>query len=113
MQSGPVLSAPVVRPDAIVNQVQSAAAGIAVSLELPDGTSRNIGVTDAAGMLKFQPKVPGQYAFSASISGVRCVASMPVAPERSRWLLAIVCVPLGLALLWLQIRRLLASRRAA
>jgi hypothetical protein len=101
-----------VTPDASEEPAQRAAAGIAVSLELPDGSSRELGVTDAFGVLKFQPEVPGQHAFSASISGVRCVASLPIAPARNRWLLAIVCVPLGLALLWLQIRRLRAGLRA-
>jgi hypothetical protein len=105
------LGEPAVKPGAAVDPVQFAAAGVMVSLELPDGTSREIGVTDASGLLKFHPEVPGQHAFSADISGVRCVASLPIAPARDRWLLAIVCVPLGLAVLWLQIRRLLASRR--
>ncbi|MFT4514071.1 MAG: hypothetical protein ACI89X_004877 [Planctomycetota bacterium] len=93
--------------------MQVPAVGIAVSLGLSDGTSRELGVTDASGALKFQPDVAGQHAFSANISGVRCVASMPIAPARNRWLLAIVCVPLGLAMLWLQLRRLFASRNAA
>ena len=105
------LGEPAVKPGAAVDPVQFAAAGVMVSLELPDGTSREIGVTDASGLLKFHPEVPGQHAFSADLSGVRCVASLPIAPARDRWLLAIVCVPLGLAVLWLQIRRLLASRR--
>lgn len=105
------LGEPAVKPGAAVDPVQFAVAGVMVSLELPDGTSREIGVTDASGLVKFHPEVPGQHAFSADISGVRCVASLPIAPARDRWLLAIVCVPLGLAVLWLQIRRLLASRR--
>ena len=101
-----------VEPGASADPVQSAAAGTAISLELPDGSSRQIGATDAAGVLRYELEVPGQHAFSANISGVRCVASMPVAPARNRWLLAIVCIPLGLAMLWLQLRRLLAGRKA-
>jgi hypothetical protein len=106
-----VLGEPAVKPGSAAEAVPEAAAGVVVSLELPDGTSRELGVTDASGLLKFHPEVPGQHAFSADLSGVRCVASLPIAPARNRWLLAIVCVPLGLAVMWLQIRRLLAGRR--
>lgn len=87
-----------------------AAAGVEVAIELPDGTVRPVGVTDADGMLRFTATSVGLHAFSASIGGVRCVTTIPVAPARNRWLLAIVCVPLGLAVSWLQLRRLLARR---
>ena len=105
------LGEPVANPGSAADVVREAVAGVMVSLELPDGSLREIGLTDAAGLLKFRPEVPGQHAFSADLSGVRCVASLPIAPARNRWLLGFVCVPLGLAVMWLQMRRLLAGRR--
>lgn len=96
-----------------VPPVQTAAEGVAVTLALPDGSTRDVGTTDASGALRFRPEVAGQHAFVATIDGVRCLASLAVAPARNRWLLGIVCVPLGVALLWLQVRRLAAGRAAS
>ena len=89
---------------------QVAAPGVEVEIELPDGMTRVLGVTDSDGLLRFTPTSVGLHAFSASIHGVRCVTTIPIAPARNRWLLGIVCVPLGLAVLWLQLRRVLARR---
>ena len=96
-----------------VGSVQVAAAGVAVAMESPDGMNRPVGVTDVDGVLRFTPSSVGLHAFSASIRGVRCVTTISVAPARNRWLLAIVCVPLGLAVLWLQLRRVRAGRPKA
>ena len=80
--------------------------GLVVAVEMPDGTSRELGKTDANGKLAFTAAVPGPHVMSASIDGVRCVASVAFGPARKTWWLAIVCVPLGLALLWVHGRRL-------
>ena len=93
--------------------VQVAAAGIEIALELPDRSVRALGNTGSDGLLRFPADVAGSLAVSATIDGVRCVPAFVVAPARSRWLLGIVSIPLGLALLWLQVRRLIASRRGA
>ena len=80
-------------------------------LEFPDGSRRVIGSTDAEGLMRFTGEAVGMHAFSATIDGVRCVAPVILAQARNRWLLAIVCVPLGLVLLWLNVRRFAAARR--
>lgn len=85
--------------------------GLAVAVELPDGTTRELGKTDAAGEVAFTADVAGPHVLSATIDGVRCVASVAFGPARKTWWLAIVCVPLGLALLWVHGRRLF--RRSA
>lgn len=80
-------------------------AGAAIEVELPDGSSRSAGTTDAGGALEFVPDVPGQHVFRAEVAGVRMVAPCIVVAARSRWLTAVVCVPLGLALLWRNLSR--------
>lgn len=82
-----------------------AAAVASVEVVLPDGQRRALGATDAGGVLRFTPRAPGLHAFAASLDGVRCVAPVSVAAARSRWLLGLASVPLGLALLYAQLRR--------
>lgn len=82
--------------------------GLEVAVELPDGTTRQLGTTDATGAIRFVPDMPGPHVYSATIDGVRCIASVAFGPARRTWWLAIVCVPLGLALLWVHGRRLFA-----
>jgi hypothetical protein len=93
--------------------MQVPAKGVEVSLELPDRSTRVLGVTGADGLLRFAATEAGSMSVSANIANVRCVAAFVVAPARKRWLLALVSVPLGLALLWVQVRRLLAAKPAA
>lgn len=78
---------------------------VPVDVLLPDGTRRSLGKTDEQGALRFDPSAPGLYAFSATLQSVRCVAPVSVAASRARWLLALAAVPLGLALLYAQLRR--------
>lgn len=75
-------------------------AGLAVAVEDPAGLRRELGPTDADGEVRAEVAVPGLHRFDAEHRGVRLVAPLPVLPERRRWLWALVCVPLGLALLW-------------
>lgn len=76
---------------------------------MPDGTRRELGATDADGAVAFTAVMAGPHVFSATINGARCVASVAFGAARKPWLLAIVCVPLGLALLWVYVRRMLAG----
>ena len=87
--------------------------GLEVTVEFPDGTRRPLGTTDAQGTVNFVAETAGPHVFSATIGGVRCVASVAFRAARKSWMLALVCVPLGLALLWVHLRRLFASSRRA
>jgi len=78
----------------------SALAGLAVTVELPDGSSRAIGLTDAEGCGQFVPEAVGSYVYSAVVGGVRTLAPHRVVAPRRRWWLALGTMPLGLALLW-------------
>jgi hypothetical protein len=79
--------------------------GLAVDVELPDGTRRQVGSTDGHGEIGFVPEVPGPYCYRAELDGVRLVAPHMVVALRRRWLLALACVPLGLVLLWRTLTR--------
>ena len=84
-------------------------ADVAVELELPDGRRRPLGATGSAGRLTCVLEQPGPHAFRASVDGVRCVVSVVAAPARRRWALALASVPLGLALLFVHLRRAKAA----
>lgn len=79
-------------------------AGLAVEVELPDGARRAIGSTDGRGEVAFTPELPGLHCYRAELDGVRLLAPHMVVATRRRWLLAVACVPLGLALLWRMLR---------
>lgn len=80
-------------------------AGLPIDVELPDHAHRQVGATDAAGEVEFVPTQLGTHVFSTTIDGVRVVAPHRVISPAPRWLPALVCVPLGLALLWRHLRR--------
>lgn len=85
-------------------------AGVVVEVELPDGSRNVLGETGAGGGLVFRPSLSGDHAFFAEVDGVRCIAPVGVGPEwRGVWL-ALGSVPLGLALLWVQLRAWRARR---
>lgn len=79
-------------------------AGITVSLQSPDGLERVVGTSDRDGRLRVMLAAIGRHVFTAEVDGVRCVTPIGVQPARRRWLLALGCVPLGLASLWWQVR---------
>src|SRR5262245_45393705 len=82
-------------------------AGIPVAAELADGGAQQLGVTDAAGELRFVAPAPGLHTVVVVRDGVRIVALLRVLPVPRRWPYAFVCVPLGLVLL---VRNLRARR---
>jgi hypothetical protein len=93
----PVLGEPVV-----VSLLRHGAAndGIAVTVELPDGTARAVGTTGGDGRVEFVPAMLGDHVFVVALEGVRTLAPVTVVAPRTRWPLALGTVPLGLALLW-------------
>ena len=88
-------------------------AGIEVAAELDDGRAQPLGVTDAKGELRFAAPAPGQHNVVAVRDGVRIVTPLRVLPVPPRWPYALVCVPLGLALLWRNVRARSGRQRAA
>jgi len=91
---------------------QQPLAGVVVVVLPPQGDAVEVGPTDAAGRARFRPVVPGIHEFRVSPDGRDEVWITPyqVRPHRLRWLYALVCLPLGLALLWANVR--LIRRRA-
>jgi hypothetical protein len=79
--------------------------GLAITVSGPDGPPRAAGVTGTNGQMKFVPEAAGSFVFAAEIGGVEALAPLAVIPGRRRWLFAIGCVPLGLALLWRNLSR--------
>lgn len=76
-----------------------------IEVDLPDGRRQELGVTDAAGELQFTPERVGAYCYRAMVDGVQLLAPAQALPPRRRWWYALACVPLGLALLWRNLRR--------
>lgn len=74
--------------------------GLALQVELPDGSARAIGATDDQGRLVFVAAGAGQHVFRAVVDGVDVLAPHRIVGARRRWWFAIGTVPLGLALLW-------------
>lgn len=81
------------------------AQAIEVEVELPDGSRQSIGRTDGDGLCRFVPDRSGPHVFTAAIDGTRALAPFFVAARRRQWPLALATVPLGLALLWWNLRR--------
>jgi hypothetical protein len=79
--------------------------GLAITVSGPDGPPRAAGVTGTDGQMKFVPAIAGSFVLAAEIGGVETLAPLAVVPARRRWLFAIGCVPLGLALLWRNLSR--------
>ena len=89
------------------------AVGVHIVREGPDGERSEVGVSDEHGQLRVTFDEVGRYVLRAEIEGVRCLAPIAVVPERRGWLLAIGSVPLGLALLWWNLRRMSGRARDA
>jgi hypothetical protein len=85
------------------------AAAVVVEVELPDGSRRPAGATAEDGRLRFTPQVAGQHVFVAT----HRTPPIAVGAERNRWLLGLASVPLGLALLFVHLRRVRRSKLPA
>jgi hypothetical protein len=79
--------------------------GVAIAVDLPDGNRRELGATDPGGMLSFVPDQVGEHVARAQVGELQVLAPFQVVAARPRWLLYAGCVPLGLALLWFNLRR--------
>lgn len=79
-------------------------AGVALSLELAGGNAVALTATDAAGEVRFAAPEPGEHFVTAQHGELRIVAPLRVVAVPSRWLPAAACVPLGLLLLWQNLR---------
>lgn len=92
----------------VVVQLRSAAGPIAgqpLRLELASGEVTDLGATDAGGQLHTVAPAAGLHRITGSLGEVRIVVPWQVVPVPPRWLYAVVCVPLGLGLLWRNLRR--------
>jgi hypothetical protein len=85
--------------------------GLPVAVTLPGGEARELGATDAAGVVRFRPEVLGAYVYAATLDGVRLLSPHTVVKASRRWLYTFVAMPLGLALLFLHCRGWWRERR--
>ena len=83
-----------------------------VTVDKPSGESESVLLTGATGEVRYVPKAEGQHVFSTVLDGVRLVTPLEVVGTRARWLYALVCIPVGLALLIAILRGWLADRTA-
>lgn len=84
-----------------------------IMVRLPAGEAESVGMTGAEGEVRYVPQAEGSHVFSTVLDGVRLVAPVQVVAARPRWLYALVCIPLGLALLIGIMRAWAADRSAA
>lgn len=86
--------------------------GLPVDLVGPDGGRRDLGVTDAEGILRFRLTDAGYHELRAELGagGPLLITPFQVADQPPRWPFALACVPLGLALLFMNLRQLRRSR---
>ena len=65
-----------------------------------------IGKTDSGGELRYVPRVAGRFEFQGEFADCPLVIAVYHVAERpARWLYAVLLTPLGLLLLWLNLRR--------
>ena len=76
-----------------------------IRIRFPDGRLEPIGTTDERGERRFVPTVAGRHAVSATHHGVTLLAPLYAEEPFRRIWYAVICVPLGLALLWRNLRR--------
>ncbi len=90
-----------------------AIADLPVDVVLPDGNLRSLGATAADGFLQFRSSQLGQHELRAQLplGGALLVTSFQVVDRPPVWLYALVCIPLGLSLLYLNVRRMQRWRR--
>ena len=89
-------------------------ADLPLRLRTPDGAMRDLGRTDARGELSFVAGVAGVLEVSAELQagGPKLAVPIQVGTPAPRWLWALVCVPLGLGLVWLNLRPRNGGREA-
>lgn len=80
-------------------------ADLRIEVRTPSGQTAECGVTDAAGVVAYVPKEAGFHVFAARVGEVEVLAPLPVTVPQRSWWAAFVLVPLGLALLWQNLRR--------
>jgi hypothetical protein len=106
---------PVELGDEVKVQAVSAAGqpvpGLPVAVTLPSGEARQLGATDAAGIVRFRPEVLGAYVYAATLDGVRLLSPHSAVQATRRWPYIFVAVPLGLAFLFLHLRSWWRDRR--
>lgn len=100
--------------DAVVHAFDAAArplAALAVRVRDPGGTEHALGVTDAAGTVRYRPSQAGAHSVRAELAAsagqppVLLLVGLDVAPAPRRWAAALFWVPVALLLLWAQARR--------
>jgi len=81
--------------------------GVVVRARPSGGKDVELGSTDQQGAVRFRPPAPGRYEFRAWLPQreVMLLALYEVLPQRRTWVWALICVPAGLVLLWLNLRR--------
>ncbi len=77
-------------------------AGLPVDVVLPDGSLQALGVTSSSGVLHLETHQEGLHELRAELpdGGPLLVTPFRVVSRPRRWLFVLVCVPLGLVLLW-------------
>ncbi len=87
--------------------------GQLVDLHRPDGTTQELGPTNADGAVHFVPDVPGDYSLHTEVDGVLLLTPFRAVERPRRWLYALWCLPAGLVLLGLNAAGLRRDRRGA
>lgn len=80
-------------------------AELPIVVRLPDGSEQSLGRTVADGTIKFAAAAAGSHVFAAEVDGVEVLAPHPVVAARNVQWAAYALVPLGLALVWSNLRR--------
>lgn len=99
--------------DALTISARQAAlpmAGLVLNVVEPNGATFVVGTTNPRGEVQFVPSLPGDHLFTAEWEGVRLLIPHRIVARRAPWLLALGCVPVGLAAIWVLSRE--RGRRA-
>ena len=81
-------------------------AGVPVEVRTPSGELRKLGPSDRRGEVIYVPDDVGVYEFRARLTaGPLVVLTLHVVARPQRWLHAVLWTPLGLLLVWANLRR--------
>ncbi len=83
--------------------------GVVVRVREPGREPRAVGTTDGAGQVRFVAEAVGPHEFQGRFPDDAVplvIVTYHVVAHQRRWLYAVVLTPLGLALLWWNLRRL-------